>query len=285
MSRVNEKNDAERAAEQKRVDKEARAKEKQSGDKFSQLVRQNKEGRKQTTRQPAQTQKQPANAGTQRGPTGNALLARQGITSNSFAAQLYKQGSENLDYSKSLTTNRETEKQETKSTTDEREVHSETQRLDGQQDKVEAVSRDGGRGSQHQGDGGDGGGGEGQSQDDGHQSSQGDGSISKADNDKAAPAEALAGAPQIPEQALRELIKRVLVGVNTEGLSQFYIEFKQDVLGGVRLEVSAENGKIKAKFISEDANVRRLLKASEGQLSRAFGYKGLSLERLEVAEP
>ena len=283
MSRVNDKNDAERAAEQKRIDKEARAKDKQTGEKFSQLVRQNKEGRKQTTRQPGQTQKQQPKAATQRGPTGNALLARQGITSNSFAAQLYKQGSENLDYSKSLSTGRETEQQDTKNTTEEREVRSESQRLDGQQDKVEAVSRDGGRGGQHQGDGG--GGEQGQSQDDAHQSSQGDGSVSKAESNKASPAEALAGPPQIPEQALQELVKRVLVGVNTEGLSQFYIEFKQDVLRGVRLEVSAENGKIKAKFISEDANVRRLLKASEGQLARAFGYKGLSLERLEVAEP
>ena len=82
MSRVNEKNDAERAAEQKRLDKEARAKDKQSGDKFSQLVRQNKEGHKQTTRQPGQAQKNQPNAAAQRGPSGNALLARFAKTAN-----------------------------------------------------------------------------------------------------------------------------------------------------------------------------------------------------------
>ena len=283
MSRVNDKRDAERAAEQKRLDQEARSKDKQSGDKFSKLVRQNKEGQKQTTRKPNQAAKQSPAAAPQ-GQRGNALLARQGISSHSFAAQLYKQGGENLDYSKSLTTNRETDQQETKSTTEERDVRSETQRLDSQQDKVEAVSRDGQRKGQQQGDGGEGG--QGQAQDEPHQSSQGDGAAGAVDSTKSkTSAQALAGPPQIPEQALQEIIKRVLVVVDTEGMSQFFIEFKQDVLGGVRLEVSADNGKIKAKFISEDSNVRRLLKASEGQLARAFGYKGLSLEKLEVAEP
>ena len=56
--------------------KEARAKDKQSGDKFSKLVRQNKEGQKQTTRQPAQGPKQQQQtAKTSQGPRGNAPAA------------------------------------------------------------------------------------------------------------------------------------------------------------------------------------------------------------------
>ena len=57
------------------------------------------------------------------------------------------------------------------------------------------------------------------------------------------------------------------------------------MLAGSRLTISARDGKIFARFQTEDTNVGRLLKASEGELARAFGRKGLRLERLEVTGP
>ncbi len=91
-----------------------------------------------------------------------------------------------------------------------------------------------------------------------------------------------ANAPQIPEAILQELVKRVMVGVDKSGIGNFVIQLKDDVLGGATLQISAKDGKINAKFTVNDENIARLLKASEGQLARAFGHKGLSLESLEV---
>src|SRR2546427_734795 len=79
-----------------------------------------------------------------------------------------------------------------------------------------------------------------------------------------------------------ELVKRVMVGVNPQGLSEFHIEFRENVLAGSRLTITAKDGKISAQFATPDANTKRLLKASEGELARAFSRKGLTLERFDV---
>ena len=93
-----------------------------------------------------------------------------------------------------------------------------------------------------------------------------------------------AGAPaqMLSPQMLQEIVRRVLVGVNEEGLSEFHIEFADDVLSGARLNLTARDGKITAKFFTPDKNTGRLLKASEGELARLFARKGLSLQQLEV---
>jgi flagellar hook-length control protein FliK len=88
--------------------------------------------------------------------------------------------------------------------------------------------------------------------------------------------------PQIPPAVLQEIVKRVMVGVDKEGLASFVVQFKEDVLGGATMQINAQHGKISAKFTTPDKNAARLLKASEGQLARAFAQKGMSLERLEV---
>ena len=100
------------------------------------------------------------------------------------------------------------------------------------------------------------------------------------------PAQIAMGAqgPRIPPEVIQQLVNRVFAGVNAEGLSQFTVEFKSDVLNGARLDVVAKDGKISCTFHTSDKNVRNLLKASEGQLARAFAQKGLTLDRLAVEE-
>ena len=283
MSRVKDNRDAERIQEQKRIEKDNQAKDRQKSDTFSRMMNQRKGTEKKgTTQQPVRQAPQ----GKTKTGASNALMARQGIASNQFAAALQKQGSENLQYSESLSTDRGGEMQEKRVESAERQDTQETKRLDGQQDRVEAVDRDEGRGKgQGQGEGkGDGGSGGGnQEKRDGQHQGDGQG-VQTAAALKDAPAAQInaANQPQIPENILQEIVNRVFVGASTEGLTQFHIEFKEDILGGLRLEISAKDGKISAKFITSDKNIGRLLKASEGQLSRAFGYKGMSLDRLDV---
>ena len=286
MSRVKDNRDAERIQEQKRLEKDNQTKDRQKSDKFSRMMNQRRGGeqkaptQQQTTRQPAQT--------PQKAKTGasSALMARQGIASNRFAAALQKQGSENLQYSEALSADRGGEMLEKRVETAEHQDTKDTQRLDGQQDRVEAVDRDDGKGKgkggKGDGEGGQGGG-SGQEKRDGQGQNQGQGAAVAALSGDAPASEVHAGnQPQIPQNILQEIVNRVFVGASTEGLTQFHVEFKEEILGGLRLEISAKDGKISAKFITSDKNIGRLLKASEGQLSRAFGHKGMSLERLDV---
>jgi len=281
MSRVKDNRDAERIQEQKRIEKDNQNKDRQKSDKFSRSMNEHRSGEqkapvKQATRQPTQTK-------TKSGAS-SALMARQGIASNRFAATLQKQGSENLQYSESLNTDRGSEMLEKRVDSGEHQETQETKRLDGQQDRVEAVDRDEGqgKGQRGQGDGNTGGGGS-QEKQDGQKQGDGHGVPGAAALDDAPAAEISAGnQPQIPQNILQEIVNRVFVGASTEGLTQFHVEFKEEILGGLRLEISAKDGKISAKFITSDKNIGRLLKASEGQLSRAFGHKGMSLERLDV---
>ena len=280
MSRVKDNRDAERIQEQKRIEKDNQAKDRQKSDTFSRMMNQRKGTEKKGTTQ--QHVRQAPQGKTKTGAS-NALMARQGIASNRFAATLQKQGSENLQYSESLSADRGTEMLEKRVETSERQETQETKRLDGQQDRVEAVDRDEGRGQGQQGRGDGQPGGGGQEKRDGQHQGDGQGVQGPAalKDGASAPVNA-ANQPKIPENILQEIVNRVFVGASTEGLTQFHVEFKEEILGGLRLEISAKDGKISAKFITSDKNIGRLLKASEGQLSRAFGYKGMSLERLDV---
>jgi hypothetical protein len=102
----------------------------------------------------------------------------------------------------------------------------------------------------------------------------------------AAPVDApkAAHAPQkIPEEVLAALVKEVYVGVNEKGLSTFRVEMKDGALKGVAMEVTANGGKIALTFTGLDDNMKRLFRASEGDIMRRLGQKGLALDRLVCA--
>ena len=284
MSRVreNQQREAERVAEQKRLEKDNARKDQQKNEQFArtltgkrqaQTKAQTQTGQKQVT----QKHDNPGQKIAKQAAGQSALLARQGIASNQFAAKLAQTGFQAVTQTKAEGSNRNEDIRETKDA-NEKQNKVERKEEGSRQDKVEKISRDDSQGG-------------------GNGAMSGE---SESENPQDNPAAALAAnqaegpktsqgpthsAPKLPEALIHELVKRVLVGCDTEGLSQFHIEFKNEILGGVRLEISADAGKIKAKFVTEDINVGRLLKASEGQLARAFGHKGLQLERLEVEGP
>ena len=307
MTRVNDnkRRDAERAAAEKRTQKADQKSAQEKKDQFSKMMENQKATeqaetpkqtvlkkivskqkskkqdsprviKKQAPRPQSKASKKPA---VTRQAGQNALLARQGIASNRLAANLQAKGEQSVTFTQSEGTARSEDSEET------REVLNDTQSQvnreeQGAQDRIEAISRDDAEG---------GGGGMGGGQDSEGSESQDNpqaqiAAMNSADA-SAAPNAAAPSGPRLPDALVQELVKRVMVGADAEGISQFHIEFKDDVLGGVRLEISAEGGKISAKFVTDDVNVGRLLKASEGQLARAFGHKGMTLSRLEVEGP
>lgn len=282
MTRVDENRDVQRQQEQKRLDDVQRQKARQDSDQFGKLVSQKQENTSKATQKQARTRNEGTmqqSAAQSRMHASSALLARQGIQANGFQQELAKQGLQNNTATTTQSKARNDELRDTKHAADEQ--RSSVNRQADNHDKLAAISRDDRRGGQG-GEGGDLGGSQGG--DSGFAGTQsGSGAPMAAQGAApAAAAQGAAGATKIPPHVLDALVKRVMVGVNPSGLSEFHIEFRENVLAGSRLRITANKGNITAHFETEDANVRRLIKASEGELARAFQAKGLRLERLEV---
>jgi hypothetical protein len=97
-------------------------------------------------------------------------------------------------------------------------------------------------------------------------------------------AEAVPGGPiQIPNEVLNQIVDQVYAGVDTEGISQFVIDFKPGVLGGGRMTISAQGKAVKLKFSGLDAKSKQALRSVQGDLRNRLAGKGLDLENLEMA--
>ena len=290
MSRVDENREAQRLADQRRMEQQQKEKSKGDGTEFSRLV----SGRQENTARTGQ--KAQAEAGKQAAEQGNAstaLLARQGIQANRFASTLQQKGNESVSEGRAQVKGRDDESPDPRRAAGHRDADAaEGKRVQQQGDKLAAISRD----DRQPGGGGSGGGGDlGGGKDGGKDGGTKDGQLATPAQpvgqaqaaQAAAPAQQAqaAAAPRIPAEVINQIVERVLVGVNKQGLSEFHIELKGNLLAGSSIHITAKDGRISARFDTPDANVRRLVKASEGELARAFERKGLKLERLEVGGP
>ena len=96
-------------------------------------------------------------------------------------------------------------------------------------------------------------------------------------------AEAVPGGPvKIPDEILNQIVDQVHAGVDAQGVSLFVIDLKPGVLGGGRIQISAQGKKIKLKFSGLDAVSRRQVKSDKGELRDRLEAKGLELESLEA---
>jgi hypothetical protein len=286
MTRINDDTSGVRDAQLQEQERaaEKRSKEKASNDKqeFSRLVEQNRQS-SQKGKHEQDTQR--GHEAGQQAAASSRLLARQGIQANTFQQTLQRQGGESLGEKQLQTKSRDTESTDSKKSVEHRDSETTQQRVDKQQDRLAPISRDDRQGG-GKGESGDGGGGK-------EMGSQSDGfgaagqGIAQAQGAQAGGPAQVQGsaAPQLPQAVIQQIVERVMVGVNQEGLSQFRIEFKDNVLSGSVLTLTAKDGKVSAHFETRDVNVKRLLKASEGPLARAFGHKGLTLEKFEVSGP
>ena len=87
---------------------------------------------------------------------------------------------------------------------------------------------------------------------------------------------------QIPPELLEKLVSAVYLGVNEKGLKEFQIELKDGPLKGAAMRISADDGKVSLSFSGLDADTKRLVEASKGDLMRRLSSKGLTLSRLDV---
>ena len=288
MTRVNDNSRRDSREAQRRED--ARSDkvrtEKRSADsskQFSQMMA----SKEQSKGQAAEQRQSMMTKTTRQGNDANkALLARQGIVSNKFSDKLHQVGKQHVSNNHESGELRGQEQTKARVGGEDRGESAQTQKMGNKGDKLAAISRD----DQSQGQHGEGDGDGGHGTDSGtkDQGFQGSGAMGGGGSSmQMGQAQKAEGAAQvrIPPQVIQEIVKRVMVGVNKEGLNEFHIEFKENVLAGSFLTISAEDGKIRARFSTPDRNVRRLIKASEGELSRAFAKKGLNLDRLDVDTP
>jgi len=280
MSRVDENREAQRVEDQRRLQEQDKTKRQKNSAEFGRMM--------QSQGKPAPGAGTPAKAqsGTKAGSA--ALMARQGIASRNFTQTLHKAGESSVDTTRQEAKARRSEMDDTQLRTDEKQGHIDGDRVQRQGDRLAAIAGDERHEHQQEGNLGGGGGG-GAASDGGAGMDFGGGGQPgaglAAGTSAVAQAEQAQGpqAPQIPSELIRELVNKVYAGVTPEGLSQFTVELKSDVLGGARLDIVAEGGKISCTVHTSDKNTGRLIKASEGALARAFAQKGLTLERLAVA--
>jgi len=285
MTRVNENRETQKKQdEQRRLQQQDQARTRQSADKFNKVMNQ-----KQTETRAAETQQSDKGQKTsKKGNAKSALMAKAGIQGRRFDGLLKNQSKgqthkkENLDQAES------TESRENQKVTEDGQSQTEEARAEQRHERLESVSRDDGR----KGGGGDEGGGEGAGGDSMSGGQEQAGSGLGGDVSGGLDAQVAAGSAQqlasgagIPAHVIQEIVKRILLGANEEGLSEFQIQFSDDVLGGTSLKITADGGKIKAQWQTKDANTRRLLRASEGELARAFAAKNLQLDSMEVEGP
>ncbi len=269
MTRVDENREAQRAAEQQAAEKADKAKRAQNDDFKRQMAKQQQVA--QDTNKKTQSQQGDKRA------AGQALMARQGIQARNFNQSLQQTGEKAVDKARVDGKAKRNDVNETADEAKERnsKIDKQEQR---QQDRLAPISRDDrqeqgqGMGGGGHGGGADAGGGDGGQ----HQPQQQIGMVASKQ------AEGARGAPQIPPEVIKELVQQAFAGVTPEGLHQFTVELKGDVFGGTRLDVVCNEGKISCTFHTNDKNVARLLKASEGPMARALSHKGLTLERLAV---
>lgn len=263
MSRVDtdRSREVERSA-QEQIKKQDDEKRRRDADGFKRMMAQ-----KQSTEQREGVARQQALVGQRH--AGSRLMAKHGIQSQNFASILNK----NLDQTQQH--NRVEGKQQRQEENDANALRKEHRQADNREDaavyhRVEGTGDGGGAGA---GDlGGD------ASPESGGLAAGVEGMETVAS--VAGPSAVRGGA--LPETALREIVEKVFVGKNIKGLSEFHIEFKGSHLEGLRVQISTENdGTVRARFSTDDVNMNRLLKSSEGQLARAFDARGLRVA-LEV---
>ena len=87
---------------------------------------------------------------------------------------------------------------------------------------------------------------------------------------------------RLAQEIAQKIVERVRVGTNALGHSEFQIDLKGDVLNGLKMKVSAKNGRISAVFQGSDKEVLKMLSEQGEALKNALGGRGLTLDQFKV---
>lgn len=87
---------------------------------------------------------------------------------------------------------------------------------------------------------------------------------------------------KVANELAQKIVERVRVGTNALGRAEFQVDFRQDVLAGLCVKVSAHNGKIRAVFSGKDRDVLKLVEQQTEALRSALAGRGLTLEDVKI---
>jgi hypothetical protein len=87
---------------------------------------------------------------------------------------------------------------------------------------------------------------------------------------------------KVANELAQKIVERVRIGTNAAGKVEFQIDLRSDVLSGLQVKVSSQNGKIKATFTGTNKEVLTLIEAQGEALKAALAARGLTLEDFKV---
>lgn len=90
---------------------------------------------------------------------------------------------------------------------------------------------------------------------------------------------------RIPTAMLDKIVDQARVGVNEAGAPEFQFDLKGDVLGGMKMRMTMDEGQLKAIFIAENPEVRKLIDGNLKDLQRHLEDRGIHVRDLEVRDP
>ncbi len=85
-----------------------------------------------------------------------------------------------------------------------------------------------------------------------------------------------------PDRLLQTMGEQVLVGQRVEGACEFWIQLKEEILGGVQIRLSLAGGFVSATLIAADPGTQRLLEERLPQLDRQLRKRGMKVASIDV---
>ncbi|MCK6549439.1 hypothetical protein L6R52_26605 [Myxococcota bacterium] len=89
--------------------------------------------------------------------------------------------------------------------------------------------------------------------------------------------------PRIPQEVIDKIVSAIQAAHLADGRTEMQVELKGTMLEGVKLKVSAKNGKVTCTFSGCDRDTKNLLEASKGALMRALEKRGMDLAAMRVS--
>lgn len=90
---------------------------------------------------------------------------------------------------------------------------------------------------------------------------------------------------KFPNEVLDKMVDQARVGVTPTGGTEFQFDMKGDVLGGMKMRINMENGKLSAVFISESPEIRKFIDGGLQDLQKTLEDRGIKLAGLKTRDP
>ena len=87
---------------------------------------------------------------------------------------------------------------------------------------------------------------------------------------------------KVANELAQKIVENVRVGTNALGRTEFQIDLRGNVLGGLSVKISSHQGKIKAVFSGASKDVLKMIEEHGEELKKALSERGLTLEDFKV---